>query len=86
MFKEFDQSTFSLGLQGFYHNALHITSEYLSDASQTDTEHSFYLSNAISNNLSPAYKQIGLKSINNRVKTPVRINNKMSHIFSSHDV
>ena len=84
MFKEFDQSTFNLGLQGF-HNSLHITPDYLSDSSQTDADQNLYLSNAL-NPQSPAYQQSSLRSISNRVKTPVRINNKISCSSNSYNV
>ena len=43
MFRDFEQSTFSLELQGF-HNALIITNGNMNDSSQADMDHSFYLS------------------------------------------
>ena len=86
MFKDFDQSSFNMDLQGFHHNALHITTDYLSDSSQTDTDLGLYLFNAVFSTQSPAYQHPTLKTVNNRVKTPVRINNNISCTTNSHNV
>ena len=73
MFREFDQSTFNVELQGF-HNNLFITPNYLSDCSQVDTDPSFYLSNAVTDIDSPCSRP-KLKHISDRIKTPARIRN-----------
>ena len=75
MFKEFDQSTFNLGLQGF-RNSLFLTPNYISDCSQPETDPSFYLSNVITDTNSPHSTQV-FKKISERIKTPVRIRNTM---------
>lgn len=76
MCREFDQSTFDLGLQGF-HSALFLTADNLSDCSQVNNDQNFYLSNAISSTSSPS-SQTKLNKISNRIKTPIRIKSIMS--------
>ena len=83
MSKEFDQSTFELGLQGFS-NALYFTPNYLSDMSQSDLEPSTFLSHALT--YSPSNRQPYFKNINNRILTPVRIDNTISSFCNINDV
>ena len=80
MSKEFDQSTFELGLQGFS-NSLYYTPNYLSDVSQSDLDPDMFLSPALA--YSPANRQqnFNFKNINNRILTPVRIDNPISSFF-----
>ena len=83
MFRDFDQSTFSLGLQGFQ-DALYITNGNMSDSSQADIDHNFYLINPVTSASSP-YSRPKLKNISGRVKTPIRIQNMTSRINETHD-
>lgn len=75
MFKEFDQSTFDLGLQGF-HNALFLTNENLSDSFQLDSDHNMYLSHAVTSTSSPT-SHTKLNNISKRIKTPIRMKSIM---------
>ena len=83
MSKEFDQSTFELGLQGFS-DSLYFTPDYLSDVSEADLDHNFFLSSALT--CIPANQQQGLKSINDRIKTPKRISNSISRLVDIDNV
>ena len=84
MSREFDQSTFELGLRGFS-SPLYFNPAYLSDVSQGDIDTSYFSSNALTN--SPAAdRQPNLRNINNRTKTPGKINNKISSLFNFHNV
>ena len=76
MFREFDQSTFDLGLQGF-RSALYLTADNLSDCSQIEMDQNFYMSNLITNTSSPS-NQTKDYNIANRIKTPIRIKSIMS--------
>ena len=76
MFRDFDQSTFSLGLQGF-RNSLYITPDNLSDSPNTDSDYSYY---SVS---SPYSKR--LRNLSERSKTPVRLQNMICSINDIHD-
>ena len=82
MSREFDQSTFELGLQGFTNP--YFTTDYLSDVSQTDLTPGFFSPNDLAQ--SPANRQQNLKNINNRIKTPVRLNNSIRGLYDFNDV
>ena len=83
MFRDFDQSTFSLGLHDF-RNSLYIATGNLTDSPTTDTEHSFYFPNTVTRASSP-YSQLRLRNISERIKTPVRLQNMTSSINQNHD-
>ena len=83
MFREFDQSTFDLGLQGF-RSALYLTSENLSDCSQIEMDQNFYSSNILTNTSSPSNKT-KVNSISNRIKTPIRMKSILSRTYNSYD-
>ena len=76
MFRDFDQSTFSLGLQAF-RNSLYITPDNLSDSPNTDSDYSYY---SVS---SPYSKR--LRNLSERSKTPVCLQNIISNINDIHD-
>ena len=78
MFREFDQSTFNLDLEAF-NNTPFPTFNYVSDYSQVDSDPSFYLSNVVTNPDSP-FSRPKLKSISGRIKTPIRVNNRLAGV------
>ena len=82
MFRDFDQSTFSLGLQGF-HNSLYITTDILSDSPQADSDFSFHFPDSVISTSSPLSQQ-RLRSISERVKTPGRLGTMISSINDRH--
>ena len=66
MSKEFDQSTFDLGMHGFSYQ-LDFTPDYQSDVPQVEPAPNYFLSNAVA--CSPFNQPQSLKNINDRIKT-----------------
>lgn len=97
MSREFDQSTFELGLHGISSplyftpegvqgvpSPLYLTPGYLSDLSEADIDPGFFLSNGLTK--SPLNHQPNLRTSHNRTKTPRRINKNISSLFNFHNV